>query len=60
MVTTKMLTMIYELLTELNSGDILVTGFAVASNSRNAYFHELFKSIPEGDHLIDGASICDV
>ena len=60
MVTMKMPTMIYELLTELNGGDILVTGFAVTSNSQNAYFHELFKSIPEGDHLIDSASICDI
>jgi hypothetical protein len=50
----------HELLTELNGGDILVTGFAVASNSQNAYFHELFKSIPEGDYLIEGASIRDV
>jgi len=26
-----------------------VTGFAVASNKRNADFHELFRTIPEGD-----------
>jgi hypothetical protein len=44
------------LLAELNDGDIPVTGFAVASNKRNADFHELFKRIPEGDYLIEGAS----
>ena len=42
------------LLAELNDGDIPVTGFAVASNKRNADFHELFKSTPEGDYLIEG------
>lgn len=35
--------------------DIPVTGFAVASNKRNADFHELFPNIPEGDYLIEGA-----
>jgi hypothetical protein len=49
-----------ELLAELNDGDIPVTGFAVASNKRNADFHELFKTIPEGDYLIEGASIRDI
>jgi len=49
-----------ELLAELNDGDIPVTGFAVASNKRNADFHELFRTIPEGDYLIEGASTCDV
>ena len=49
-----------ELLAELNDGDIPVTGFAVASNKRNADFHELFKTIPEGDYLIEGASVRDV
>ena len=44
-----------ELLAELNDGDIPVTGFAVASNKRNADFHELFRRIPEGDYLIEGA-----
>jgi hypothetical protein len=34
--------------------DIPVTGFAVASSKRNADFHELFPSIPEGDYLIEG------
>lgn len=34
--------------------DIPVTGFAVASNKRNADFHELFSGIPEGDYLIEG------
>jgi hypothetical protein len=48
------------LLAELNDGDIPVTGFAVASNKRNADFHELFRTIPEGDYLIEGASIRDV
>jgi len=33
---------------------IPVTGFAVASSKRNADFHELFPSIPEGDYLIEG------
>ncbi|KAK2464892.1 hypothetical protein APHAL10511_002968 [Amanita phalloides] len=33
--------------------DIPVTGFAVASHKRNADFHELFPSIPEGDYLIE-------
>jgi hypothetical protein len=42
-----------ELLAELNDGDIPVTGFAVASNKRNADFHDLFKTIPEGDYLIE-------
>ena len=49
-----------ELLAELNDGDIPVTGFAVASNKRNADFHELFSTIPEGDYLIEGACIRDV
>jgi hypothetical protein len=35
--------------------DMPVTGFAVASSKRNADFHDLFKNIPEGDYLIDGA-----
>ncbi|KAI0297581.1 hypothetical protein B0F90DRAFT_1819176 [Multifurca ochricompacta] len=48
------------LLAELNDGDIPVTGFAVASNKRNADFHELFRTIPEGDYLIEGASIGDI
>lgn len=33
--------------------DIPVTGFAVASSKRNADFHELFPTIPEGDYLIE-------
>lgn len=41
------------LLAELNDGDMPVTGFAVASNKRNADFHELFRTIPEGDYLIE-------
>ena len=40
---------------ELNiDEDIPVTGFAVANSKRNADFHELFPSIPEGDYLIEG------
>ncbi|KAH7886324.1 hypothetical protein F5I97DRAFT_1809565 [Phlebopus sp. FC_14] len=38
---------------DLNEDDIPVTGFAVASNKRNADFHELFPPIPEGDYLIE-------
>ncbi|KAF8893693.1 hypothetical protein CPB84DRAFT_1310669 [Gymnopilus junonius] len=34
--------------------DIPVSGFAVASNKRNADFHELFPNVPEGDYLIGG------
>ncbi|KAJ3541640.1 hypothetical protein NMY22_g3805 [Coprinellus aureogranulatus] len=37
----------------LEQEDIPVTGFAVASNKRNADFHELFPSVPEGDYLIE-------
>lgn len=39
---------------ELGDDDIPVTGFAVASNKRNADFHELFPTVPEGDYLIEG------
>lgn len=38
----------------LGEDDIPVTGFAVASNKRNADFHELFPTVPEGDYLIEG------
>ncbi|KAH7911600.1 hypothetical protein BJ138DRAFT_1150266 [Hygrophoropsis aurantiaca] len=38
---------------DLDEDDIPVTGFAVASNKRNADFHELFPAIPEGDYLIE-------
>ncbi|KAG6911287.1 hypothetical protein DXG01_002126 [Tephrocybe rancida] len=38
---------------DLGEDDMPVTGFAVASNKRNADFHELFSDIPEGDYLID-------
>jgi hypothetical protein len=41
---------------DLGEDDFPVTGFAVASNKRNADFHELFTSVPEGDYLIDGVS----
>ena len=40
---------------DLGEDDIPVTGFAVASNKRNADFHDLFSGIPEGDYLIEGA-----
>ncbi|WRT63770.1 uncharacterized protein IL334_000695 [Kwoniella shivajii] len=33
--------------------DLPVTGFAVASNKRNADFHALFPSIDDGDYLIE-------
>ncbi|KAF9071696.1 hypothetical protein BDP27DRAFT_1321753 [Rhodocollybia butyracea] len=33
--------------------EIPVTGFAVASSRRNADFHEMFRTIPEGDYLIE-------
>ena len=42
---------------DLGEDDIPVTGFAVASNRRNADFHELFPNVPEGDYLIDGESL---
>ncbi|RDB29293.1 putative membrane protein C20F10.07 [Hypsizygus marmoreus] len=38
---------------DLREDDIPVTGFAVASNKRNADFHELFPNVPEGDYLIE-------
>lgn len=38
---------------DLGEDDIPVTGFAVASNKRNADFHDLFSGIPEGDYLIE-------
>ena len=38
----------------LDLDDVPVTGFAVASNKRNAEFHEMFQSVPEGDYLIEG------
>lgn len=31
-----------------------ITGFAVASNKRNREFHATFRSVPEGDYLLDG------
>lgn len=34
-----------------------VTGFAVASNRRNAEFHALFPTVDEGDYLIEGMDI---
>lgn len=33
-----------------------VTGFAVASNRRNAEFHSMFPSVDEGDYLIEGTA----
>ncbi|KDQ30012.1 hypothetical protein PLEOSDRAFT_154728 [Pleurotus ostreatus PC15] len=38
---------------DIGEDDLPVTGFAVASNKRNADFHELFSSIPYGDYLIE-------
>ncbi|KAF9038283.1 GRAM-domain-containing protein [Hymenopellis radicata] len=38
---------------DLAGNEIPVTGFAVASSRRNADFHELFPTIPEGDYLIE-------
>lgn len=37
----------------LADGVAPITGFAVASNKRNADFHALFPSVPDGDYLID-------
>jgi hypothetical protein len=34
-----------------------VTGFAVASNRRNADFHALFPTVDEGDYLIEGETV---
>lgn len=34
-----------------------VTGFAVASNRRNAEFHGMFPAVDEGDYLIEGESL---
>ena len=39
---------------ELSDDNIPITGFAVASNKRNADFHELFPAVPEDDYLIEG------
>ncbi|TFK18705.1 hypothetical protein FA15DRAFT_675088 [Coprinopsis marcescibilis] len=38
---------------DLEDDDMPVTGFAVASNKRNADFHELFPNISEADYLIE-------
>jgi len=38
---------------DIESG-LPVTGFAVASNRRNAEFHQMFPSVDEGDYLIEG------
>lgn len=45
-----------ELLAELNGGDIPVMGFMVVSNKWNVNFHDLFKTILEGDYLIEGTA----
>lgn len=42
---------------EIESG-LPVTGFAVASNRRNAEFHQMFPSVDEGDYLIEGRLFC--
>lgn len=51
-----MLTMIRMITSEY---DVLVTGFVVVSSNlkRNTDFHELFRTIPEGDYLVEGASV---
>ena len=36
-----------------------VTGFAVASNRRQAEFHAMFPAVDEGDYLIEGGCCCD-
>ena len=40
-----------------NSSRVQAVGFEVARNKRNADFHELFKTIPEGECLIEGAYV---
>ncbi|KAI0035791.1 hypothetical protein K488DRAFT_42561 [Vararia minispora EC-137] len=42
-----------QLLADIGADDIPVTGFAVASNKRNADFHEMFATVPEGEYLIE-------
>jgi hypothetical protein len=39
-----------------NNGTPKITGFAVASKKRNRDFHNLFKSVPEDDYLIEDYS----
>lgn len=41
---------------DLANNEMPVTGFAVANSRRNADFHDLFPTIPEGDYLIEGMS----
>lgn len=43
-----------DVLTDEEIDHLPVTGFAVASNRRNAEFHALFPSVDEGDYLIEG------
>jgi hypothetical protein len=41
----------------INFDDVMAalgTGYATASSKRNADFHNLFKSVPEDDYLIEG------
>ena len=51
---------------ELSDDDVPVTGFAVASNKRNADFHDLFPTVPVDDYLIEGgffmcqSTLCDI
>lgn len=42
---------------DLEGDHLPVTGFAVASNRRNAEFHALFPTVDEGDYLIEGECI---
>lgn len=39
-----------------NSGTPKITGFAVASKKRNRDFHQLFRSVPDDDYLIEDYS----
>ena len=41
---------------DFGDDDIPITGFAVATMTRNQEFHELFPTIPVDDYLIDGVS----
>ena len=40
----------------VNGGGHRLTGFAVASSKRNKDFHQLFRSVPEDDYLIEDYS----
>jgi len=44
--------------TDSEDDHLPVTGFAVASNRRQAEFHALFPAVDEGDYLIEGGGCC--